>query len=113
MGHGFKRRLTLPRGERVKDTPAEIERVFRKMLLQRSGEERLKMGCSLPATARAIVKASILQRHPGACPAEIKRLLFLHFYSTDFGAEERTQVASALARRGRPDGRGKLSMNRG
>jgi len=55
----------------------------------------------------------IILASTGARPAEIKRLLFLHFYSTDFGAEERTQIASALARRGRPDGRGKLSMNRG
>jgi len=42
----------------------------------------------------------IILASTGARPAEIKRLLFLHFYSTDFGAEERTQIASALARRG-------------
>ncbi len=31
-----------------------IERKFRKMLLERSGEERLKMGCSMYATAQAL-----------------------------------------------------------
>jgi hypothetical protein len=85
----------------VKDTPPEIERKFRQMLMKRSGEERLKMGCSMHATAQALAKASLLQQHPGARPAEINRLLFLHFYGTDFGPEERKRIASALAKRGR------------
>jgi hypothetical protein len=85
----------------VKDTPSVIERKFRQMLMKRSGEERLKMGCSMHATAQALAKASISQRHPGARPAELKRLLFLHFYSTDFEPEERKRIASALAKRGR------------
>lgn len=35
----------------VKDTPDKIQRKFRSMLLKRSGEERLKMGCSMRAAA--------------------------------------------------------------
>ena len=35
----------------MKDTPLRIERKFREMLLQRTGEERLKMECSMHATA--------------------------------------------------------------
>ena len=94
----------------MKDTPPLIERKFRQMLMKRSGEERLKMGCSMHATAKALAKASLLQQHPGARPAEIKRLLFRHFYGTDFKPEERKRIASALVRRG-SDGRGrKLSI---
>jgi hypothetical protein len=88
----------------VKDTPPVIERKFRQMLMKRSGEERLKMGCSMHATAQALAKASLLQQHPGARPAEIKRLLFLHFYGTDFEPGERKRIASALAKRGRASG---------
>lgn len=84
----------------MKDTPAVIERKFRQMLMKRSGEERLKMGCSMHATAQALAKASVLQQHPCARPAEIKRLLFLHFYGNDFEPEERKRIASALAKRG-------------
>ena len=87
----------------MKDTPPRIERKFRKMLLERSGEERLKMGCSMHAMAQALVKASISRRHSGAHPAEIKRLLFLHFYGDDFEPKERKRIASALAGRGRAD----------
>ena len=59
------------------------------------------MGCSMHAIAQALAKASLLQQHPGARPAEIKRLLFLHFYGTDFEPEERKRIASALTKRGR------------
>ena len=80
----------------MKDTPAAIERKFRQMLLERSGEERLKMGCSMYATARALAKASLSQKHPGAQPAELKRQLFLHFYGADFNPKQRSRIASAL-----------------
>jgi hypothetical protein len=62
---------------------------------------------SMHATAQALAKASLLLQHPGARPAEIKRLLFLHFYGTDFEPEERKRIASALARSGGADGRGR------
>jgi hypothetical protein len=72
------------------------------MLLKRSGEERLKMGCSMHATAQALARASIFERHPGARPADLKRLLFLHFYGTDFEPEMRKRIALALSKNSRP-----------
>jgi hypothetical protein len=74
------------------------------MLMERSGEERLKMGCSMHATALALAKAYIARQHPGSHPAELKRLVFLHFYANDFAPEERKRIALALARKGRADG---------
>lgn len=50
------------------DTSPEVERTFREMLLERSGEERLKMGCSMRATAQALVMASVLEKDPHASP---------------------------------------------
>lgn len=85
----------------MRDTPAAVERKFRQMLLKRSGAERLKMGCSMYATARALAKAALLQEHPNANPAELKRLLFLLFYGIDFEPEERNRIASALFETGR------------
>ena len=88
----------------MKDTSPAIERKFRQMLMKRSGEDRLKMGCSMHATAQALAKASISQQHPGAHPAELKRLLFLHFYSPDFEPEQRKRIAAALSKTSRPAG---------
>ena len=80
----------------MKDTPPTIERQFRQMLMQLPGAKRLKMGCSMHATAHALAKAYLSERHPDAHPLELKRLLFLHFYNTDFKPEERKRIALAL-----------------
>ena len=85
----------------MKDTPPAIERKFRQMLMERRGTERLKMGCSMHATAQALAKAYILRQHPGSHPAKLKRLLFLHFYRADFKPQKRKRIASALFKNGR------------
>jgi hypothetical protein len=63
----------------VNDTPPDINRRHREMLLQRSGEERLKMGCSMHATANAFVRASVLDGQPTATSVELRQALFLRF----------------------------------
>ena len=69
-----------------------MEREFRKMILARSGEERLKMGCSMHATARALVKASISEKDPIA----VNRALFLRFYGDEFDPKRRKRILLAL-----------------
>jgi hypothetical protein len=97
-GESIGRRIPLSRGEQVKDTSPAIERKLRAMLMKRSGEERLKMGCSMHATARVLAVASLLQKHPGSRPTEIKRLLFLHFYGAEFEPDQRQRIAAALSK---------------
>jgi hypothetical protein len=63
----------------VNDTPPDIERQYREMLLQRSGEERLKMGCSMHATAQALVRASMFEAQPATTSVELRQALFLRF----------------------------------
>jgi len=43
---------------------APMEKLYRDMIMNRSGAERLKMGCSMHNTAKKIVRASILQAAP-------------------------------------------------
>ena len=81
----------------MKDTSPAVERKFRGMLMQRTGAERLKMGCSMYATAQALAKAYISEQHPDAHPRELKLLLFLHFYGADFTPRERKRILSALS----------------
>lgn len=76
----------------MKDTPPGIEQKFRRMLLERSGEERLKMGCSMHATARALVIASIPQKDV----VTVKRELFLRFYGAEFESKRRKRILRAL-----------------
>lgn len=66
------------------------------MLLARSPEERLKMGCSMSVTARALVRASVLAQDPHASPAAVRRALFLRCYGHDFSAIQREKVMASL-----------------
>lgn len=87
------------------DTPPEVVQRYRAMLLARSPEERLKMGCSMGATARALVRASVRARDPQASPGAMRRALFLRFYGHEFEAAERERIMEALGREG-PEWRG-------
>jgi hypothetical protein len=66
------------------------------MLLRRSPEERLKMGCSMDATARVLVRASVLAQDPQASPTAVRRALFLRFYGHEFDVVERERILARL-----------------
>ena len=80
----------------MSDTAPEVEREFRAMLLERSGEERLKMGCSMHATAQALVRTSVFEKDPLASPAALRRALFLRFYGHEFDPEARQKILLVL-----------------
>ena len=82
----------------MRDTSAEMEQKFRSMLMKRSGEERLKMGCSMHATAQALIRASVLEDNPSATRAGIKKALFLRFDGQDFSPSTRKRILRALER---------------
>ena len=80
----------------MNDTPPEMEARYRDMLMQRSGEERLKMGCVMRETARALVEASIREQDPQATPEAVRKGLFLRFYGHEFDAESRAKILAAI-----------------
>ena len=82
----------------MRDTPPDVDARYRQMLLERSGEDRLRMGFSMYATARALVVASILAKEPEASPARIREAIFLRFYGRDFDRATRERIVSALGR---------------
>lgn len=78
------------------NTSPEIERQYRAMLLQRSGEERLKISYSMHAMAQALARASVLEKDPLASPSSIRRTIFLRFYKNDFALDTREKILRAL-----------------
>ena len=60
-------------------TDPGIADVYRRMLLGRSGEERLRMAASMYGTARALVRAAVLAEEPSASPAAVREAIFLRF----------------------------------
>jgi Uncharacterised protein family (UPF0158) len=82
------------------------------MLLERSSEERLKMGCSMGATARVLVRASVLARDPHASQAAVRRALFLRFYGHEFDAVEQERILERLGQdEPRPAGTKRVPVN--
>jgi hypothetical protein len=80
----------------MRDTSPEVEQKYITMLMERSGEERLKMGCSMHATARARVRASVLEQDPLASAAALRQALFVRFYGHEFDSETRDKIRLAL-----------------
>ncbi len=80
----------------MNDTSPEMEERHRAMIMERSGEERLKMGCSMFDAAKALMQAGILDQNPQATSAEIRQALFLQLYGHEFDADSRTKILAAI-----------------
>jgi hypothetical protein len=80
----------------MNDTSPEMDVRYRDMLMQRSGEERLTMGCAMRETARALVEASILEQDPQAAPETVRKGLFLRFYGHEFDTDSREKILAAI-----------------
>jgi hypothetical protein len=62
------------------DTPPEIERMVRHMIMARSGEERFLMGAQMFDSAREMIKASLPK---DLSEPELRRLLFKRIYGQE------------------------------
>lgn len=76
----------------MSDTTPEASRVYRELLLSRSGEERFRMGCEMFETAKALALAGLKERGE----ADVRERLFLRFYGNDFEPSERARIVAAL-----------------
>jgi hypothetical protein len=80
----------------MNDTSPDMESRYRTMIMERSGEERLKMGCSMLDAAKALMQAGILDQNPHASPAEIRRALFMQLYGHEFDVESRAKILAVI-----------------
>ena len=80
------------------NTRKSIEQLYHEMLMSRSGEERLRMGCSMFDFAKEIVRSSILERDPNISERDMKKEMFLRFYGQDFNSEQKVKILAALAK---------------
>lgn len=80
----------------MNDTTESVERRYRVMLMERSGEERLLMGFRMFETARAFARASLGDAEGGDHSVEMRVALFLRTYGPDFTAEVRERIVAQL-----------------
>lgn len=86
----------------MNDTTPEMDARYRAMLMERTGEERLIMGCAMRDTARALVEASLREQDPKASLESIRKGLFLRFYGHEFDTETREKILAAIEQAAKP-----------
>lgn len=86
----------------MNDTAPEVDERFRAMLMARTGEERLIMGCAMRDSARMIVEASLRANDPQATVGAIRKGLFLRLYGHEFDAETHAKIIAAIDRAAHP-----------
>ncbi len=79
------------------DTHPDIAVRYRELMMSKTGQQRLVMGCSMYDTAKEIVRSAVRNRQPGITDVEIKREIFLRFYGPEFSQAERDKYLSVLA----------------
>ena len=85
-------RSTYTKRQTILDTHPDIAVRFRNMMMRKSGEQRLRMGCSMRDAAKQIVRIAIYESHPEITEAEMKREIFLIFYGHEFSRDDREKL---------------------
>ncbi len=80
----------------MKDTHPVIEERFFKMLMEKSGEERLKMGFEMDEAARRLAAASLLNENREASELDIRIAVFNRFYEIDLSPEIRQKIIKKM-----------------
>jgi len=78
----------------MNDTPKDVQDLFRTLLMQRSGEERLKMGCDMFTTSRAIIRSSLEGK--GLSETEMAVQIFIRTYGSDFSSDNLAKITTWL-----------------
>ena len=81
---------------RVFDTHPDIAIRFRDLMMSKTGQQRLLMGCSMYDTAKKIVRSAIYNSRPEITDEEMKKEIFLRFYGKEFSRADREKFLSAL-----------------
>ena len=77
----------------MNDTSREVRELHRRLLMDRSGEERFHMAVSMCQTARAVVWASLPDN---LSDAERRVQFMLRFYGRDIDSETRERITARI-----------------
>jgi len=78
------------------DTSHKVWRQYVHMMMQKTGEERLLMGCSMFDAAKEIVRSSLLSKSLKQDPQDLKRNIFLRFYGHEYSERQLHNILMSL-----------------
>ncbi|MBM4054583.1 MAG: hypothetical protein FJ264_07915 [Planctomycetes bacterium] len=76
------------------DTHPEIELKFKELMMKKTPEERLKMGCSMFGFAKAIIQSSIQQNRENITSSELKEKLFSRLYAKEMDESKKEKITA-------------------
>lgn len=82
----------------MNDTNPAVDSQFRQLMMTKSQEERLLMGCSMYDAAKQIVESALFNQNPGITPQKIREKIFLRFYGAEFNRAEKKKILNSLKR---------------
>ena len=80
----------------MNDTSASMTSKYNKLIMAKSKQARLRMGCSMFDTAKKIVRSAILNQNPKITAGRMKAELFLRFYGGEFSVAEQKKILNGL-----------------
>jgi hypothetical protein len=80
----------------MNDTHPKISEKFEEMLVAKTTQERLVMGCSMFEMSKRLVVSSILQQNPHSSPSFLRREVFLRIYGHEFDSKTVGKIVQHL-----------------
>ena len=71
----------------------KVELIYRKMIAEKTGEERLLMGFSMFDFSSRILLSSIKDKIP---PEKLRKTIFLRLYRNDFSKKQQKEILKHL-----------------
>lgn len=71
----------------------KVELIYRKMIAEKTGEERLLMGFSMFDFSSRILLSSIKDKAP---PEKLREIIFLRLYRNDFSKKQQKEILKHL-----------------
>ncbi len=73
--------------------PKDMEQIYRKMLMNKTGEERLRMGFSMFHFSTKLLLNASKDKIPSK---ELKKYVFLKIYGSDFDKDELNKILPSI-----------------
>jgi len=93
----FESVKNIRKGKNVNDTSQLVGQRVRDLMKQKTGEERLMMGCSMHEFSKKLVITSLQDKDPNISPESLRREIFLRFYGHDFAEPYRQNILEYIS----------------
>jgi len=78
------------------DTNPAVTSKFIQLIMAKSPEERLLMGCSMFDMVKQIIKGSIINKGPKITHWRMRAEIFIRFYSVDFDEAAKSKILGSF-----------------